>query len=73
MVRQAFDLAYRRVALSDLTFIGYDSALEKPLSSIGIPWRVIGGDAEIVLRREGLRRPAQELHYSFQERGAFSV
>ncbi len=73
LARDVFDQVYRRFALADINFIGWDMSIEPSRPPIEIPWRVVDGDASIVPRPEGLLRPAQELHYSFAATDHFSV
>lgn len=74
MVRTVFEQVYRRAALSDVAFHGWDVVTVEyyPASELR-PWKVIDGDAVIVDRPEGLLRPAQEIHYSFKNKDRFSV
>jgi multiple sugar transport system permease protein len=68
IVREVFDAVYRRVALSDVVFHGWDVTVEQPTAEEArFPWEVCRGDAEIITRPEGLRRPAQEVRYSFEK------
>ncbi|MFA6242169.1 MAG: ABC transporter permease subunit [Candidatus Hydrogenedentales bacterium] len=73
LAREVFDTVYRRVALADVVFYGWDLSIEKPTAGGRFQWRVVEGDAEIVDRPEGLDRPAQEIRYSFHGRGSFRV
>ncbi len=73
VVREAFDLAYRRLALSNVAITGWDMTSEQPYKAEDIPWEVLEGDVEIVPRTEGLKRTAQELHYSFERHSRFRV
>jgi ABC-type glycerol-3-phosphate transport system permease component len=74
IVREVFDAVYRRVALSDVVFHGWDAAVEQPTDDEAkFPWSVCGGEAEAITRPVGLRRPAQEVHYSFEKSGRFSL
>jgi len=74
MVREVFDAVYRRVALSDIVFHGWDVTVEQPTADEAkFPWQVCGGQAEVITRLEGLRRPAQEVDYSFEKEGAFAL
>jgi len=73
MVGEAFNRVYRRVALADVYLFGWDSAQEHQGDVLKIPWEVVSGDVEIVARKEGLRRAAQELHYAFGEESRFAV
>lgn len=64
-VRQAFDLAYRRAALSEVAFIGWDMSSEKPFDDQPAEWKVIEGDATLVRRSAAMGRASYEVHYSF--------
>lgn len=71
LVTEVFDAAYRRVAFSDVVFNGWDVSVERPTETDKFPWRIESGDAELITRTEGLRRPAQEVKYSFEKQGTF--
>jgi ABC-type glycerol-3-phosphate transport system permease component len=74
IVREVFDAVYRRVALSDVVLHGWDVAVEQPTDDEAkFPWSVCGGEAEVITRPVGLRRPAQEVHYSFEKTDRFSL
>ena len=73
LVREVFDDVYRRLALSDVVFHGWDVTVERPTDTVPFPWRLTRGDAEIVTRTEGLRRAAQEVAYSFESARAFTL
>lgn len=73
MVRDVFETVYRRVALSDVAIHGWDIAVEYPTEGNNYPWKVVDGEAELVYRPEGLRRPAVEVRYSFERQNAFQV
>jgi len=73
MVHEVFDAVYRRAALSDVVFHGWDVTVEYPTEGGQLPWTRIEGDVELIDRREGLRRAAQEMHYAFDTCGAFRV
>lgn len=67
-VREVFDTVYRRMAVADIVLHGRDViTVERPSEREGFNWRVVEGDAELVPRMSGLLRPAQEVHYSFDE------
>jgi len=71
MVQEVFEDVYRRVALSDVVFHGWDVTVEQPTESAPFPWEVVAGDAELITRTEGLRRPAQEIRYTFAREPVF--
>ncbi len=73
MVRNAFNRVYRRVALADIYVYGWDSSQEHFGKVLDIPWRVVSGNVKIVPRKEGLRRQAQELHYTFKDEADFTL
>jgi ABC-type glycerol-3-phosphate transport system permease component len=73
VVREAFDLVYRRFALAEVVFVGWDMSSEQPLGAEEIEWEVLDGEAWIVPRLNGLGRAAQEVHYSFAEGGRVVV
>jgi multiple sugar transport system permease protein len=74
MVRYVFETVYRRVAVSDVTFRAWDVlTVEYPTASKEYPWELTEGDAELIDRREGLLRPAKEVHYNFDEQDAYSL
>lgn len=71
VVQEVFDDVYRRVALSDVVFHGWDVSVEEPTETNQFPWAVVRGDAKLITRLEGLRQPAQEVHYSFERESSF--
>lgn len=73
VVREVFDLVYRRAAVSDVSLHGWDVSLERPTENGHFPWEVVAGDARLVDRTTGLQRAAKEIHYSFEEEGTFQV
>lgn len=73
LVREVFDETYRRVALSDVVFHGWDVAVEQPTAKANFPWQVVRGNADLITRTEGLRRPAQEVHYSYEDEDSFAL
>jgi ABC-type glycerol-3-phosphate transport system permease component len=74
LVREIFEVAYRCVALSDVTISGRDVTVEYPTQTDEkFPWRVSSGDATITTRPEGYRRPAQEVEYSFEKNHSFAL
>ena len=73
MIGDVFEDAYRRVALSNVVFHGKDVTFEQPTDTVTFPWQVESGDAELITRTEGLRRPAQEVRYSFAKNSAFRL
>jgi ABC-type glycerol-3-phosphate transport system permease component len=70
---EVFDAVYRRVALSDVVFHGWDVKVEQPTDEVKFPWRVVRGDVELITRLQGLRRPAQEVRYSFEKERSFAL
>lgn len=66
-LREGFNRAYRRVGLADLYFFGWDSAQEHIADGLSVPWKVLEGEAELVARPTGLRRPAREIHYDLED------
>ncbi|HEO70516.1 MAG TPA: ABC transporter permease subunit [Candidatus Hydrogenedentes bacterium] len=73
IIREVFDVVYRRVAVSGVVFHGWDVSVEHPTEGDQFLWEVVQGDAGLVERRTGLRRPAQEIHYSFAKKDRFAV
>ena len=73
VVRTVFERTYRRVALADVVFVGWDMTTEIPKDAMDIRWEVTEGDVTVVPRLEGLRRSGQELHYRFDQRDRFAV
>ena len=72
LTREIFETIYRRVAVSDVVFHGWDVvSVERPTEGNVFPWKVLSGDAKLIDRTTGLLRPAKEVHYSFAERGTF--
>ncbi len=72
-VAEVFERVYRRLSLSQVAFHGWDGSVEYPEISEEYPWKVLEGPAELVTRREGLLRPAEEVHYDFSKGEAFCV
>lgn len=70
---EVFDAVYRRAALGGVAFHGWDVSVEQPTEGDRLVWRAIDGDVTLIERREGFRRPGQEMHYSFSEQPAFTV
>ncbi len=73
IVSEVFDAVYRRVALSDVVFHGWDVTVEQATEEAKFPWKVLRGDVELITRTEGLRRPAQELKYDFSKDHSFAL
>lgn len=73
IVREVFDAVYRRVMVSTVTLHGWDLSVERPTERTGFDWQVIRGDASLVRRNEGLLRPGQEVHYSFENNRSFTL
>ncbi|MCP4640440.1 MAG: hypothetical protein GY851_08410, partial [bacterium] len=74
LVRYVFETVYRRVAVSDVVFHGWDViSVEYPTADKEYPWNVVDGDATLVERREGLLREAREVHYNFDDSDVFSL
>jgi multiple sugar transport system permease protein len=74
LVREVFDVVYRRVAVADVEFFGQDALdVEQPNADGRYAWRITAGDARLITREKGLKRAAQEVHYRFGETGAFEV
>ena len=73
IVQEVFEDVYRRVAMSDVVFHGWDVSVEQPTKTVTFPWKVAKGDIELITRTEGLRRPAQEVHYSFAHSRSFAL
>ena len=73
IVQEVFEDVYRRVALSDVVFHGWDVSVEQPTKTVTFPWKVAKGDIELITRTQGLRRPAQEVHYSFADSRSFAL
>jgi multiple sugar transport system permease protein len=74
IVRDAFDVVYRRVALADVLLYGWDVVtIEKPTASGRYPWKLVEGDATFIERESGLLRPAKEVQYDFSEKRSFAV
>ncbi|MBN2309382.1 MAG: hypothetical protein JXR94_10445, partial [Candidatus Hydrogenedentes bacterium] len=74
LVRYVFESVYRRVAVSDVKFHGWDvMSVEYPTEDKVYPWEVVSGDAELVGRREGLLREAREVHYRFDDESSFTL
>ena len=72
IVREVFEAVYRRMAVSDVVFHGWDVvSVEYPTAGQNYPWRVVSGDAVLVPRTEGLLRPALEVHYQFDNEPRF--
>lgn len=72
-VCNAFDLVYCHIAFSELVFVSWDMEIVSPLPPDSIPWRIIDGDATLIPRSETGRRPAQEIHYTFDQNDRFVV
>jgi len=68
---EVFDAVYRRVALSDIVFHGWDVSVEQPTNEQQFPWNVVRGEVTLITRLEGLRRPAQEVDYTFDKDHSF--
>ena len=73
IAREVFDAVYRRMALSDVVFHGLDVTVEQATADHKFPWKVERGDVELITRMEGLRRPAQEVRYSFEKNDSFAL
>ncbi len=73
LVREVFDAGYRRAALGDVVFHGWDVSVEFPTQKSGLNWEKVSGDVEVVNREKELRRSAQELHYSFKHKNSFTM
>jgi ABC-type glycerol-3-phosphate transport system permease component len=73
LVREVFDAVYRLAAVGGVVFHGWDVSVEYPTEGDQLLWTVVDGDVKLVERREGLRRPAQEMHYSFEHHNSFKV
>ncbi len=74
IVYEVFDAVYRRAAVSEVVFHGWDVSVEYPTQDGDFPWTAVAGSAvDIVDRSEGLRRPAKELHYSFENQNSFTI
>lgn len=73
VVQTVFERIYRRLALADVVFVGWDMHTEIPADAMQIHWEVVEGDVRIVPRTEGLRRSGQELHYRFDGNPRFAV
>lgn len=72
-VKEVFEDVYRRFALSDVAFHGWDVSVEQVTDEEKFPWRVASGDIDLIVRTEGLRRPAQEARYSFKKQHSFAL
>jgi len=73
IIQEVFRDVYRRVALSDVVFHGWDVSVEQPTQKRQFPWTVARGDADLITRTEGLRRPSQEVRYSFEGQSSFAL
>jgi ABC-type glycerol-3-phosphate transport system permease component len=74
IVGQVFEAVYRRAAISEVVFHGWDVVtVEHPTETKEFPWEVAGGDVVLVDRRTGLLRPAKEMAYSFAEQETLRV
>ena len=81
LVRSVFETVYRRMAMAEVAFHGKDIVTIEtptkdetdPANFDRSPWEVVAGDAELVPRTAGLLRPAQEVHYSYQDTDAFTL
>ncbi|MBI4558319.1 MAG: ABC transporter permease subunit [Candidatus Hydrogenedentes bacterium] len=73
LVREVFETVYRRVSVSEVVFHGWDVSVEYPTADGNFPWQVVSGDVTLVDRKEGLLRPAKEVHYSFENQHRFAL
>ncbi len=73
LAREVFDAVYRRIAVSTVTLHGWDLTVEHPTGDTGFDWKVVDGDATLIRRETGLLRPAQEVHYSFENDKSFTL
>jgi len=73
ITREVFETVYRNVAVSDVTFQGWDVTVENPTAGGNFAWKVVRGEATLVPRKEGLLRAGQEIQYSFAKQNAFAV
>jgi len=74
IIKEVFETVYRRLAVSDVVFHGWDViTVEYPTRDEIFPWKVISGDAVLVPRLQGLLRPNLEVHYSFANQREFAV
>lgn len=70
---EVFDAVYRRMALSDVVFHGWDVRVEPATMENKFPWKTEQGNVDLITRTQGLRRPAQEVRYSFKNKDSFSL
>ncbi|MDX9974101.1 MAG: ABC transporter permease subunit [FCB group bacterium] len=73
-IRDVFEQVYRRVAVANVVFEGWDILLREEFAPPQHqPWRVLHGDATLIDRDSGLPRAAQEVHYSFAGSDSFTL
>jgi multiple sugar transport system permease protein len=71
LIIETFDAVYRRVALGEVSFQGWDLQVETPESARR--WQVIDGDVEFVERIEGPLHSGSEVNYVLDEKNQFTV
>jgi ABC-type glycerol-3-phosphate transport system permease component len=73
LISSVFADVYRRVAMGDTIFYGWDGSIEDATASNRFPWKPVGDNVKLVARTEGVPLALQEVHYDFGGAGRFGL
>jgi len=73
LVASVFDDVYRRFAMSDVIFYGWDGSIEDVTADNRFPWKALNENVRLVERKEGGPQPVQEVHYTFDNAARFAI
>ncbi len=73
LVSSVFDDVYRRVAMGEVIFYGWDGSIEEATADNRFPWKPVGENVKLIDRTEGAPQAVQEVHYDFRDTDRFAL
>ncbi|HUW62422.1 MAG TPA: ABC transporter permease subunit [Candidatus Bathyarchaeia archaeon] len=73
LISSVFDDVYRRVAMGDTIFYGWDGSIEDATMNNRFPWKSRDENVRLVERTEGMPQAVQEVHYDFRPADRFTL
>jgi len=73
LVSSVFDDVYRRVAMGDTIFYGWDGSIEDTTAHNRFPWKSRDANVQLIERTEGAPQAVQEVHYDFRGADRFTL
>ena len=73
LISSVFDDVYRRVAMGDTIFYGWDGSIEDATVQNRFPWKPLDDNVQLVQRTEGAPQGVQEVHYDFRDADRFAL